>query len=273
MTHPTPALAQSCIEFVDGRFLDPNAEKVLIGVLTCDKYIGRADGIRNSWLKLVPPNYRVLFIHGRPGQAEGVEGDCLYLDCPESYELLPRKVHAFLVYALRHFEFDYLFKTDDDTYLDLERFIAFDRQRADYIGQFREHPVAELGKTWHYGKCTNKAFEVPYERPFVCPWATGGGYFLSQSATRAAAIRTAATCTDSLFEDMMVGEALTLDPQLKVLMTRFAAMGVVNPLLPKDMLYLQDVVLERRRLAEEVRSLLIENALLRSGLAATDGVG
>lgn len=275
MTDPIPAQPQPqpCIEFVDGRFVDPNPNQMLIGILTCDKYKGRADGIRNSWLKLVPPNYRVLFIHGRPGQPEGVEGDRLYLDCPESYELLPRKVHAFLVYALRHFDFDYLFKTDDDTYLDLERFIAFDRQDADYIGQFREHPVAEIGKTWHYGKCTDKAYEVPYERPFVCPWATGGGYFLSRAATRAAASRTTVTCADSLFEDMMVGEALTLDPQLKVLMSRFAAMGVINPLLPKDMLYMQDVVLERKRLADEVRSLRAENTLLRSGLAAEGGVG
>lgn len=273
MTDSNPSLLQPGIDFVDGRFVDPNPAPLLIGILTCDKYKGRADGIRNSWLKLVPSNYQVLFIQGRPGQPEGVEGDCLYLDCPESYELLPRKVHAFLAYAIRHFDFDYLFKTDDDTYLDLERFIAFDRQDADYIGQFREHPVAELGKTWHYGKCTDKAYEVPYQRPFVCPWATGGGYFLSRAAAVAAASRTAETFADSLFEDMMVGEALTQDPHLKVVMTRFATMGVVNPLLPKDMLYMQDVVLERKSLADEVRLLRAENARLRSGLPSADGVG
>ena len=127
MTDAAPQPLPGSIEFSDGRFVDPGDARVLIGILTCDKYKGRADGIRNSWLKLLPPSYRVLFIHGRPGQREGVEGDCLFLDCPESYEILPQKVHAFLEYALRHFEFDYLFKTDDDTYLDLERFIAFDR--------------------------------------------------------------------------------------------------------------------------------------------------
>ena len=30
-------------------------------------------------------------------------------------------------------------------------------------------------------------------------------------------------------------------------------MGVINPLLPKDMLYVQDLLLEKRRLADEVR--------------------
>lgn len=253
------------IEFSDGRFVDPGGARVLIGILTCDKYRGRADGIRNSWLKLLPPSYRVLFIHGRPGQREGVEGDCLFLDCPESYETLPRKVHAFLGYALRHFEFDYLFKTDDDTYLDLERFIGFDKEGADYIGQFREQPVAELGKTWHYGKCTDKSYEVPYERPFVCAWATGGGYFLSHRAAEKAVEKTAGTFADSLFEDMMVGEALTLDPSIKVLRSQFALMGVINPLLPKDMLYVQDLLLEKKRLADEVLALRKENLELREG--------
>lgn len=253
----------SGIGYSEGRFVDPGNATVLIGILTCDRYKVRADGIRNSWLKLVPWNYRVLFIHGRPGEPEGVEGDCLYLDCPESYEMLPQKVHAFLAYSLRNFEFDYLFKTDDDTYLDLERFISFDKAGADYIGQFREQPLAEIGKTWHYGKCTDKSYEVPYEGPFVCAWATGGGYFLSRRAAAIAADRTMDTFANSLFEDKMVGEALTLDPALKVLRSRFAQMGVINPLLPKDMLYVQDLILDRRQLAEEVLGLRMENRELK----------
>jgi len=265
MADATTSSPSGSIGFAEGRFVDPGNARVLIGILTCDKYRARADGIRNSWLKLIPANYRVLFVHGRPGREEGVEGDCLYLDCPESYEMLPRKVHAFLHYCLRHFEFDYLFKTDDDTYLDLERFISFDREGADYIGQFREQPVAETGKTWHYGKCDDKAFEVPYERPFVCAWATGGGYFLSRRATEIAAEKTTPALADHIFEDMMIGEALTLQPGLKLLRTRFANMGVINPLLPKDMLYVQDLVLERKRLADEVLALRRENSELKAG--------
>jgi hypothetical protein len=237
--------------------------KLLIGILTCDKYKERADGIRNSWLKLVPANFRVLFLHGRPGGPEEVVGDRLYLDCPESYEMLPQKVHAFLGYSLANLEFDYLFKTDDDTYLDLERFISFDKQDSDYIGRFREQPMAERGKTWHYGKCTDKSLEVPYERPFICPWATGGGYFLSRKATEIAFARTGQTWRDSLFEDVMVGEALTRDPRVKVMRCQFSDMGVINPLLPKDMLYVQDILLEKRRLADELDALRIENQMLR----------
>ncbi len=265
MTVEALQLPDSGIDFSGGRFIDPGGSRVLIGILTCEKNKERADGVRNSWLKLIPLNYRVLFIHGRPDQPDELTGDCLYLNCPESYEMLPHKVHAFLKHSLQHFEYDYLFKTDDDTYLDLERFIAFDRQGADYIGRFREQPLPYSGKTWHYGKCTDKTYEKPYEGAFVCPWATGGGYFLSRRAAEVAVEKTSRTFANSLFVDMMIGEALTLDPAMIVLRTRFADMGVINPLLPKDMLYVQDLVLERRRLADEVRALRRENSELKAG--------
>ena len=259
-THPS----SSVIQLSAGRFVDPGNARILIGILSCEKHRERADGIRNSWLKLVPTSYRVLFIHGRPNEPEEVAGDCLYLNCPESYETLPQKVHAFLRYSRDHFEFDYLFKTDDDTYLDLERFISFDRLGADYIGQFREQPMAERGKTWHYGKCTDKSYEVPYERPFVCPWATGAGYLLSRKAVDIASAKTGETYRDSLFEDMMVGEALAVDPRVEVRRIRFSEIGVINPLLPKDMLYVQDILLEKHRLASELHRLRTEMQTLRT---------
>jgi hypothetical protein len=109
---------------------------------------------------------------------------------------------------------------------------------------------------------------VPYERPFVCPWATGGGYFLSRRAAEIAAQRTARSHLEHLFEDVMVGEALTRDPELKTVSYLFSDMGVVNPLLPKDMRYLMEVLAERRRLTEEVQSLRRENLRLRAQVVA-----
>ena len=129
----------------------------------------------------------------------------------------------------------------------------------------------ERGKTWHYGKCTDKSYEAPYERPFVCAWATGGGYFLSRRAAGIALEKTANTFADSLFEDVMIGEALTLHPGLTVAMSRFALMGVINPLLPKDMLYVQDLVLERKRLCDEVLALRRENLELKAASTGRSG--
>ena len=234
------------------RFRDPSDARVVIAILTCERNRVRADGVRASWLKHVPDSYRVLFVLGRPGQASAIVGDCLYLDCPEAYEHLPEKMHKLLDFSMTNLEFDFLFKTDDDTFLDLERFIAFDKGQAGYIGQFKETAPGEIGRTWHFGKCSDKSYEVPYERPFVCPWATGGGYFLDRAAAAIARAKTEATWREHLFEDVMIGEALTLDPAVRVARARFADFGVINPLLPKDMLYLQETLLERRRMAEEL---------------------
>ena len=259
-----PAPPPVPMRWEEGRLVDPFGSRLLVGVLGCEKYRERADGVRQSWMRLVPATTQVLFLHGRPDRPEGIEGDVLYLDVPETYEDLPRKVNRFLRYAVEHLDFDHLFKTDDDTYLDLPRFLGFDRGQADYIGQFREHPVGERGRTWHYGKCTDPAREVPWEGEFVCPWATGGGYFLSRRAAERAAERTEATCRGHLFEDMMVGEALTMDPELRVLMTQFRAMGVINPLLPKDMLHVQDMVLEREALTQRLAACEAELGALRA---------
>ncbi len=237
------------------RFRDPAGARVVIAVLTCERNRVRVEGVRASWLRHVPDSYHVLFVHGRPGQASAIEGDCLYLDCPEAYEHLPQKMHKLLAFVVASVEFDFLFKTDDDTFLDLERFIDFDKTRAGYIGQFKETAIGEIGRTWHYGKCTDKSCEVPYERPFVCPWATGGGYFLDRAAAALAMAKTENTWREHLFEDVMIGEALSLDPAVKVARARFAEFGVINPLLPKDMLYFQDTLLERRRMAEELLEL------------------
>ena len=232
------------------RFHDPSDARVVIAILTCERNRMRVEGVRASWLKHVPDSYRVLFVHGRPGQPSSLEGDCLHLDCPEAYEHLPQKMYKLLAFAEANLEFDFLFKTDDDTFLDLERFIAFDKSQAGYIGQFRETALGEIGRSWHYGKCSDKAYEVPYERAFVCPWATGGGYFLDRAAATIALAKTQDTWREHLFEDVMIGEALTRDPDVRVGRARFADFGVINPLLPKDMLYLQEVLLERRRMAE-----------------------
>jgi hypothetical protein len=185
--------------------------------------------------------------------------------------MLPRKMHALLEYAAANFEFDYLFKTDDDTYLDLQRFIGFDLRSADYVGQFCEMsvPVPEISKTWHYGKCLDKTLEVPYERPFVCPWATGAGYFLSRHAVQVASERTATTFSQHLFEDVMIGEALSRDPQLALVSSLFSDMGVINPLLPREMRYVQDLLTKKRQFTEGVLALRQENAQLgaETGLA------
>jgi hypothetical protein len=250
------------LEFVNGRYIKNDKCKTVIGIFTCPKHINRANGIRNTWLKLIPKDIRVLFVFGRPGKAASLEGENLYLDCEESYEKLPHKSHAFFDFCYHNLDFDYIFKTDDDTYLDMEKFLNFDKKEADYIGQFKDSPLKEIGKTWHYGKCTDKSYEVPDDSEFICGWATGAGYFLSKKAVETLIKETASMHNDYIFEDRMVGEAFAAHADIKVFQSSFFDMGLINPLLHKDMIYVQNILESKRIVTEELRLLKEKNEQL-----------
>lgn len=232
-------------------------DRIIIGILTCPKNNHRADGIRNTWLKLVPDHVRVLFVFGRPGHDPSLEGDDLYLNCPEAYETLPQKVHLFFEHCDNNFDYDYIFKTDDDSYIDMRKFLSFDKQNADYIGRMLGMADSAITRTWHYGKCTDKSYEVPYRGKYVCDWARGGGYFLSRRAVRILIPKTAKLFSKELFEDKMVGDALGNDDRISVVCTNYGSMGVTNPMSPEEM----TKVYERSAGLKAIKSSLIPGLL------------
>ena len=203
--------------------------------MTCPKYGHHVNGIRKSWLKSLPSNIRVLFVYGQSGRQARMEEDSLYVDCPEAYEKLPQKVHLFFEYCDNNFDYDYIFKTDDDSYIDMERFLSFDTQGADYIGRIQGMEDSAVTRTWHYGKCTDKSYEVPYSGEYIGDWARGGGYFLSRKAISILIPRTAKSFSNELFEDKMVGDALCNDDQISIVNTSYQSMGVTNPMTPSEM--------------------------------------
>ena len=87
---------------------------------------------------------------------------------------------------------------------------------------------------------------------------------------RAASIlvrETSQTFKSELFEDKMVGEALTRDSRIKVVHTSYSEMGVLNPLLPKDMAYVHSLLMEKGRIARETQNLREEVGRLKEQLA------
>ena len=93
---------------------------ILVGTCSAQPCGERRQGVRETWLRHPQEGVECLFFLG--GEVPpGEEGDTVGLDAPDSYNDLPAKVLAFFRYALEHYDFDWLFKCDDDTYLDLGR--------------------------------------------------------------------------------------------------------------------------------------------------------
>jgi Galactosyltransferase len=99
--------------------------RVLIGALSARGYGDRRDRCRRSWMADAAraDGVDAVFLLGG-ARALTRSGDELHLPCPDDYPSLPQKTSWFIQYALDHFDFDFLFKCDDDTYVSIPRLLA-----------------------------------------------------------------------------------------------------------------------------------------------------
>lgn len=155
--------------------------KTLIAILTCHRYHDRADAIRQTWLQDVPDGVDVRFFLGRPHDYAPGEREIL-LDVPDEYTSLPAKSRAIYRCALEH-GYDFVFKCDDDTYLQPGRLLASNFMEHDYSGRLRG-PSGD----------------------FPAPYASGFAYWTSARAFRILAEADLGTHTA---EDRWVGNVLS----------------------------------------------------------------
>ena len=75
------------------------------------------------WLSNIDkyPNIQVYFIIGDGDNS--ISGDTIYLDCKDNYEDLSDKVLSFIKFCKKNFSYDYIIKTDDDSYINLHNLI------------------------------------------------------------------------------------------------------------------------------------------------------
>ena len=109
--------------------------KILIGICSCDRFSERRRAIRETWLRNLPFGINVLFFSGDAGETD--EPGLVSLPVEDSYEQLAAKVHCFYRYALEHYDFEYLFKCDDDTYVRPERLCRLPRSGVDFLGSMQ----------------------------------------------------------------------------------------------------------------------------------------
>ncbi|MDR2430503.1 MAG: glycosyltransferase family 92 protein [Puniceicoccales bacterium] len=98
--------------------------RVLVGICTAQPYMNRRQAVRETWLSRPAEGVHAVFFHGKTEIPTENTDDTVELDVSDIYDLLPAKVLAFFRHALEHYDFDWIFKCDDDTYLAMERVIS-----------------------------------------------------------------------------------------------------------------------------------------------------
>jgi hypothetical protein len=217
-------------------------QKIICGVYTCEKYRNRVQAVQDTWLKPFREKYYTVFVESDEGKDARVEGNTLYLNCPEGYEYLAVKTYHFVKYCLKHFEFDYVFKVDDDTYINITAFEKFSKT-GDYIGCFVPVIGSNIDRTWHFGKFLNSSLEKPYAGPFIAKWAAGGdGYFLSRKAAKIFVDKATEVVNSELvepascgWEDKMVGDILASEADLIRQNSPLGSFGTIHPVSPRVM--------------------------------------
>ncbi|MDR0536296.1 MAG: hypothetical protein LBG65_08145 [Puniceicoccales bacterium] len=115
-------------------------EKVtfLVGVCSARSYANRRAAVRQTWLGIGHENEgvktRILFFHGKGANPTENPEDTVELAAKDGYDFLPGKVLEFFRHALEHFDFEWLFKCDDDTYLAVDRLPSLLEKDVDFIG-------------------------------------------------------------------------------------------------------------------------------------------
>lgn len=100
--------------------------KFVIGILTCEAHADRDAACRSTWVHSAHATGHVdcVFIIGkRDIKFPRLHGDILYVPCPDDYASLTQKTRWFCAWALQNYDFEYLFKCDNDTFIEIGRLL------------------------------------------------------------------------------------------------------------------------------------------------------
>jgi len=142
--------------------------KIILGVLANDDdgYDKMVQATKETCYKTIPSNFEVFYLYGHrrgvndiPQNGYKIDGSNFYYDCPEARVLLLVKTVAFFQYCYYYKDFDYIFRPNCGSYINLpllEKFIIENN----------------LPKENLYFGVKNKTSKDPF--------ASGAGYLLSK---------------------------------------------------------------------------------------------
>jgi len=204
--------------------------KMVIGIITCAKNADKIAAIKQTWVKdLRKQQIDYYFIIGDPLLTNcKIEKDILYVPCADAYESLLQKVYCFYKYVLENTAYDYIYKVDDDCFVNAELLYTTCFWNYNYFG--REVCVEEegLNRTWHFGKCTTPIYNhSAYTGQYYGTWCGGGyGYFLSRKAIQEI-VSTTFTTAD-IYEDKAIADVLRMKNIIPDINEKYTALDILE---------------------------------------------
>jgi glycosyltransferase involved in cell wall biosynthesis len=185
--------------------------RIVVGIISCKKNVEKIKAIRNTWLRdLNTHQIPYYIVMGDPSiNACKLENDILYVPCADNYESLPQKVLELYQFIYEKTTYDFVYKIDDDCFLNIENLFSTYFWNFNYFGRTVATKEEDLDRSWHSGKCSDQTLnKTAYSRPYSGPWCGGGyGYFLSREAIKNICNMADYVQTD-LYEDKAIGDVL-----------------------------------------------------------------
>ena len=186
-----PATCKDCFlsKPIDLSLLEPYLLLVLVHATAVDRT--RRDAIRQTWVSdyrglLNPPvQYRFVVGGDRLGldlitqllaEAERYEDMIILDDVSDSPHSLTSRTLTGFAHALENYQFKYIMKCDDDTFVDLPR-IATELQQRQYHAKFYWGYMLGHNKIHYYGRYAEREWTMC---DHYLPYAAGGGYIVSR---------------------------------------------------------------------------------------------
>jgi hypothetical protein len=154
-------------------------KKLIVAIESAEAFVDRQSLCRDGWVKMFGgrhPDVDIFFVVGNGWSSSYRDDqDVVHVPAVDLYEWLPQKTQQLFKYVLRNYDFDFLFKCDDDTFVHLDRLVGMLGDGHDFVGAIN---------TWFAG---DKSY-----------YAEGGaGYLLSRKAV--------ALAYDNLSSDKLQG--------------------------------------------------------------------
>ena len=188
-------------------------KNVLIGTFSCKSNLDRVNELQR--LKIYEGFDNQYYVISRRDSEHFKLYNCLSLDIDDCYERLIFKTIELFKYFIDS-KYEYCFKCDDDSFVDLQRLSNFDYKKVDYAGLFINTNIKEQ---LTYFKDKNISYKGEFRDTLKYSFCVGGGYFVSKKVAemvvnnykKSYEYHRYEECGMAACEDRMVGQLVTDD--------------------------------------------------------------